>query len=366
MEQNNPSQKLTLNNELKTEFILNLLEAISDPIFVKDKQHRWIYANSAFAKIIGMPLEKLVGLSDPDIFPQEMADHFWKLDDETFKSCQTTHIEEKIQIDGEVREILTKKSIVMDPTNGEPILVGIIRDISERKKLERQILEQSKMAVLGNMATGMSHEINNPLTIIASRISLILSKIDSGKFDIKDIRSDLEKVLANSFRIEKIISSLKSFSYDGSRDEFSPSALGKILEDTLNLCRERIKSIGIEIRIVGETNIKLNCRASQISQVFMNLLSNSFDAINKLEEKWIEISVEATDLKMIIKFTDSGHGIKADVANKMMDPFYTTKGVGSGTGLGLSISKSIIESHIGSLYLNTNYKNTQFIIELPR
>lgn len=295
-----------------------------------------------------------------------MADHFWKLDDETFQSRQTTHVEEKIQIDGEVCDILTKKSIVMDPTNGEPILVGIIRDISERKKLERQILEQNKMAALGTMATGMSHEINNPLTIIASRLSLVLSKIDSGKFDIKDIRSDLEKVLANSFRIEKIISSLKSFSYDGSRDEFSPTSLGRILEDTLNLCRERIKTIGIDPKITGETDILLNCRSAQISQVFMNLLNNSFDAIYKQDRKWVEISVEVLDSKVIIKCTDSGHGIKADVAKSMMDPFYTTKGVGSGAGLGLSISKGIIESHGGSLQLNSTHENTQFVIELPR
>lgn len=251
--------------------------------------------------------------------------------------------------------------------------MGIAEDISEIKGLEAMVKDQqtmlissAKMSALGEMAGGVAHEINNPLAIISSRISMMLMKIQSGKMNTDDVKSDLEKIEATAHRIGKIIRGLRSFSRDGSKDEFAVVSVNKIIEDTLDLCRERFTKNGVEMRIIGDTQIDLNCRSVQVSQVLMNLVGNAFDAIKDLPEKWIEITIEAIPSQLFIKVTDSGNGIAPDVASKMLEPFFTTKDVGLGTGLGLSISKGIVESHGGVMYYNAKSKNTQFIIELPR
>jgi C4-dicarboxylate-specific signal transduction histidine kinase len=110
----------------------------------------------------------------------------------------------------------------------------------------------------------------------------------------------------------------------------------------------------------------IDCRAVQVSQVIINLLSNSMDAIDHLSEKWIKLSIRALDDNtVLIKVRDSGHGIPNDVVEKMMNPFFTTKAVGKGTGLGLSISLGIIDEHKGKLYYQLVDNHTEFVIELP-
>ncbi len=108
-------------------------------------------------------------------------------------------------------------------------------------------------------------------------------------------------------------------------------------------------------------------RPTQISQVLLNLLNNSFDAIEERAEKWIRVRFEINSNKkiLIIKVTDSGDGIPNEIVHKMMNPFFTTKDIGKGTGLGLSISKGIIEEHGGHLIYNAQSKNTEFVVELP-
>lgn len=118
----------------KMEFLEQIFNAIADPVFVKDAQHRWIFGNEAFAEILNLPLTSFLNKSDYDIFPKEMADAFWKQDDQVFASQVASENEEQILIDGQMHTILTKKTPVV--TESGPILVGVIRDITERKNLE--------------------------------------------------------------------------------------------------------------------------------------------------------------------------------------------------------------------------------------
>ncbi len=126
-----------------------ILDAIPDPIFVKDRQHNWIFGNEAFGKILKLPRDKYLGLSDPDLFPQEMAEHFWRLDNEVFNSGKGNEIEERVLgSDGEEHIIWTKKTVCTDK-EGNPILVGIIRDISEHRKRDLEI--QSLRSLVENL-----------------------------------------------------------------------------------------------------------------------------------------------------------------------------------------------------------------------
>lgn len=130
----------------------------------------------------------------------------------------------------------------------------------------------------------------------------------------------------------------------------------------------KLKTQGIDVKIELTPELlqqKLHGNRVQLSQVFMNLFSNSYDAILKKDSKWVKLEASITDQTIEIKFSDCGYGIPKSVASHIFDPFYTTKEVGKGTGLGLSISKNIITKHGGSIALDQSAPHTTFLISIP-
>jgi len=224
----------------------------------------------------------------------------------------------------------------------------------------------AKMSALGEMAGGVAHEINNPLAIISAMSEQLRRKLNDNALDNTLAHDKLLKIETTAKRIAKIVKGLKNFSRNGELDEMVEVAPSKIVEDSLDLCIERFKNHGIEVRSEIGDDSPVICRPVQISQVLLNLLNNAYDAIEPIPEKWIAISVGAHNGVMKMSVTDCGSGIPKHVADKIMQPFFTTKEVGKGTGLGLSISKGIIEQHGGRFYYNSECANTQFVIELPQ
>lgn len=226
-----------------------------------------------------------------------------------------------------------------------------------------QLINSSKMASLGEMASGMAHEINNPLAIIQGKVKVISMMLEDLHITNPNLFTEIHKIKLTTDRIDKIVKGLRNFSRASNNDPFEPISLQKLLDETLDLCSEKFKAHGIDLKIKSVPDVTILCRPSQISQVFINLLNNSSDAIENLDKKWIEISFQTLNNKVSIIFTDSGQGIPADIATKIMEPFFTTKEVRKGTGLGLSIAKSIVDTHHGSLWLDQSCNNTRFVIE---
>ena len=236
------------------------------------------------------------------------------------------------------------------------------------KELENsrlQLINASKMASLGEMASGLAHEINNPLAIIQGKIKVISLIMEDLNIKDQSLHQEFGKIKLTTDRIEKIIKGLRNFSRSSTNDPFESVSLKRIMNETFELCGEKLKSEGIELKMRSIPGLNILCRSSQITQVMINLLNNSSDAIELMKDKWIDIQFDVVNDKLSISFTDSGKGIPAEVAEKIMEPFFTTKAVSKGTGLGLSITKSIIESHNGNFWLDTSHPNTRFIIELP-
>lgn len=226
-----------------------------------------------------------------------------------------------------------------------------------------QLINSSKMASLGEMASGMAHEINNPLAIIQGKVKVISMMLEDLHISNPSLFTEIHKIKITTDRIDKIVKGLRNFSRASNNDPFEPVPLQKLLDETLDLCSEKFKAHGIDLKINPVPNVSILCRPSQISQVFINLLNNSSDAIENLDAKWIEISFKVHGEKVSISFTDSGQGIPNEIASRIMEPFFTTKEVRKGTGLGLSIAKSIIDTHHGSIWLDQSCKNTRFVIE---
>lgn len=245
----------------------------------------------------------------------------------------------------------------------------LISDITELKRVQSELdskrkaeVHSNKLRALGEMSAGIAHEINNPLAIIDGN-SRILSKFlnDPEKFKTKQ-----DQIINACSRIQKITNGLRKFSRTSENEEHKVHRLERLIEESLVLLGTKLRKVNAKIEYDFEENLEIVCNQLEIEQVFVNIIGNAFDAIAECEEKWIKIRATSDAQKTVIQITNAGPQISPEVQEKLFQPFFTTKAVGSGTGLGLSISKGLIENHGGSLMLNNSFKNTCFEIRLPR
>lgn len=258
----------------------------------------------------------------------------------------------------------------------EKLATALANVEAEKRKIEElnfQLEEQrarafssAKFAALGEMAGGIAHEINNPMTVINLNAEQLKYMLKSPEERVEAAMAKLEVISKTVSRVAKIIDSMRSFSRQADEDEFQYEYVQRIIDETLSFCSERFKHHHIEMKVeYSEERVAIHCRPVQISQVILNLLNNAFDAIEDLPQKWIHLRVIREEGHVFISVTDSGTGIPLSEQEKIFVPFYTTKAVGKGTGLGLSLSRKIIEDHGAQLRLDTNSKNTSFMIEFP-
>ena len=232
------------------------------------------------------------------------------------------------------------------------------------KERNDRLLAQSKYSELGMMSAGIAHEINNPLAVIQARTTQLL-RIYRDPEKQKDLSDGLQQILYTSERINRTIQGVREFVHQdekGSRDEVE---LKTLVDDVLAFCGQRMKNHGINLRFYGLDNYSVVGNKIQLEQVILNLLNNSFDAIEYLPDKWIEISAQQFDERIQIFVKDSGSGIPPEVAARIMEPFFSTKDLGKGTGLGLALARGIVEQHGGSLQYLSETSHTTFLLELP-
>lgn len=242
--------------------------------------------------------------------------------------------------------------------------------VAERTtELEEQILKNmnaSRLVAVGEVASGIAHEINNPLTVINGQMVKIEKQIRNYPHN-EQLIVPIEKINLMINRIIKIINGLKLISRDGQSDPMSDFPITNMIGEIKLLTEMKIKSLNINFEIIAP-NEELHAygREVQISQVLVNLINNAVDAISTFDNKWIKLEVIELPEAIEFKVTDSGKGISREIQDKMLNPFFTTKGVGKGTGLGLSISKGIVNDHGGDFYYNANCPNTQFVFTLNK
>lgn len=250
------------------------------------------------------------------------------------------------------------------------ILFDITKSIEAQKQLElarAETVHASKLSALGEMAAGIAHEINNPLAIIHGYADRILRFSENSKLNMTEARRLAEKILQGTARIEKTVKSLAKLSYRKTDDVYERRCISDIINDALNVSNEKFHSSGVNVQVSkSASEIVIECVPIEISQAILNLLNNSFDAIESMDTKWIHIDITDLDPNVEIAIIDSGPGIPIEILDRLWEPFYTSKEVGKGTGLGLAISRRLIEKHDGRLYVDTHSKNTRFVIELPK
>lgn len=269
--------------------------------------------------------------------------------------------------DDELGRVSAALNATLDRLQGEMVSRAELEKVhQELLRSQESMVQSSKMASLGEMASGMAHEINNPVAIIYGRALHLKEVCEQSEVNKDQVIRASEKIAAMAMRVSKIVRSLRSFAREGSSDPLEYVAVDRIVEETLEFCRERFKhkSIQFEVDLINP-DWRLNCRAVEISQVLLNLLNNALDAVDPAPQKKIHLGFAVTSTQIQISVQDSGIGVPAEIRAKIMQPFFTTKEVGKGTGLGLSVSKGIAETHNGRLFLDPDSSNTRFVLELP-
>jgi signal transduction histidine kinase len=259
----------------------------------------------------------------------------------------------------------------MDPI-GEGVY-GLVFDITDQKAGQIRLSQASKMAALGQMASGIAHEINNPLSIIFGNARLLINRANAKTLKDDELVQTLNKIESTCRRMAKIIDGLSEFSKDGARDAVEVCSVSKIIEDTLPFCERRFTDHGIRLTVGPiDPNLKIECRAVQISEVILNLLNNAHDAVEGQTGAHVELLVSSDSNRVKIEAKNVGKPIPREVMDRMFDPFFSTKPAGKGMGLGLSICKGIVERHGGTIQaesasiVGSDLYQTTLSVLLPR
>src|SRR2546430_8821183 len=236
----------------------------------------------------------------------------------------------------------------------------------ELREKQEQLVQAGKLATLGELTTGVAHELNNPLNNIGLFVGNVLDQVRLGSFEDADVIEELENAMEQVRKATAIISHLRTF---GRAAPVSLEAVDvdDVIERSLLLMQEqlRLRGIEIELDLSPETLIVLG-NSIQLEQVFINLLTNARDALAESRGKTIRIATTADANWIRIRFSDTGPGIPKELEQRIFDPFFTTKEVGTGTGLGLSITYSIVKEHRGNIGVEPHRgRGANFLIELP-
>ena len=236
----------------------------------------------------------------------------------------------------------------------------------ELREKQEQLVQAGKLATLGELTTGVAHELNNPLNNIGLFIGNVLDQVRLGSFDEEDVIEELENAMEQVRKATAIISHLRTF---GRAAPVSVEAvdIDEVIERSLLLMQEQLRLRGIEVELdLSPEELVVLGNPIQLEQAFINLLTNARDALADSGGKTIRIAT-ASDADWIrIRFSDTGPGIARELEQRIFDPFFTTKEVGTGTGLGLSITYSIVKEHGGNIGVESKRgRGAQFLIELP-
>lgn len=251
--------------------------------------------------------------------------------------------------------------ITLEQTNRE-LEQSKLKLVEESVKAEHA----SRLTSLGEMAGGIAHEINNPLTIITLLTGKLEKDAKNGKIEPEKLLETLGKVDNTVQRIYKIVRGLRAFSRTGDDDPFDLIRVDELFNQIIDISSGRLYNKNIKLIVEhGNPETQIECKSVQISQVIVNLLNNAVDAIEEIKDPWIKVQTTTENDSIQIKISDCGSGIPEATVERMFNPFFTTKKVGKGTGLGLSISIGIVKRHHGVLRYEQGAPNTTFVIELP-
>ncbi len=334
---------------------LQTFDALSDGVFLHDRLGRILRANRALARLVGRGFDEIIARPWFELIPagpeaqgvclasaeggRGISEY-----DLGFQGQRTLHV------------------TVSPLAEGDESCVHVVRDVTDERALHRQLAQAEKLAAIGQMLSGVAHELNNPLTTIIG-FSELLQDADVPE----PMRADLERICRQAKRCSRIVQSLLTFARQ-SRIQVAEVDVNTLLTQTLDFMQPQFEGHHITVEVDLDPMLpRTLADAGQLQQVFLNLFTNAVQAMSATHERGtLRLSSRAAPGVIRLAVSDDGPGIPHDLLRRVFDPFFTTKRVGEGTGLGLSICYGIINEHGGRIWAESELgQGATFYVELP-
>jgi two-component system, cell cycle sensor histidine kinase and response regulator CckA len=354
------------------EYLNQIINCLGDPIFVKDGEHRIMLANDAMCAFRAMSREELVGRID---LPGPMPKQFWEQENDVLRTGREIISEDELPDSQGVTHTFMAKKTPLDHKSGHRQVVGVLRDITEYKRLEAQFLQAQKMEAVGVLAGGVAHDFNNLLNVINGYAELLLADLNPND----PIRKEIEQIQEAGQRATTLTSQLLAF---GRKQimQLEIFDLNQIITDMSAMLGRMIREDIEIVSIIPQEPMRINADPGKIQQVIMNLVVNARDAMpdgGKLTIETATVQFDDSYVKehpmtkqgpyVMLAISDNGIGMDSATQARIFEPFFTTKAKGKGTGLGMSTVYGIVKQSDGFIWVYSEPgKGTTIKIYLPQ
>jgi len=351
-------EQKALQIERLKDFSENIVESLKIGVLTVDLEDRIESWNPQLEDLLGIPRNEAISRKLDEVLPRDLAGEVGaRAASEHVSGIYRFHLNTRgnrhLVINASIAPLLSKNGARL----GRLILLD---DITQRVRLEDQMVQTEKLTSLGLLAAGVAHEVNTPLAVISNYIQMLAKQIP-----VDDPRQKtIERIVKQTFRASEIVNNLLNFSRTGGAAPVEVD-LNSVLEETLTLVQHPFKTAQVNVvRNYAEKLPPVLGSTTRLQQVFLNLFMNARDAMPS--GGMLEVRTGAHNGSVEIEVSDTGAGIPPEHIHRIFDPFFTTKATGRGTGLGLSVSYGIIKEHAGKVDVrSTPGKGTSFRLEFP-
>jgi PAS domain S-box-containing protein len=353
------ARELVINNLRLDSIVQSAMDAI---ITLDSQQHILLFNKSAeamfccpSAEAIGQPIDRFI----PGRYREAHRRHVEQFGRSGTTSRRMGGLGTVTGLRADGTEFPVEASISHVSVEGRNFFTVILRDVTDRARLEQQLRRTERIAELGTLASGMAHEIGTPMNVILGRAEYLMERVHD-----EPVKNGLKTIITQVERITRVMNQLLSFARRRPL-QVGPVDLRQIIENSLEMFQERLSRQQVQVF----TQIDPECPpvqadGDQMSQVLINLIMNAIHSMPNGGSLQIALQQDEDMAKLTIE--DTGHGIPKEIVSRIFDPFFTTKEFGKGTGLGLTVVKGIVEEHHGSITVQSeNGKGTAFTIFLP-
>lgn len=341
----------------------SIIQNYSDAVIALDNDNKIFFWNKGAERIFGYTAEEMLGKTVDPIIPTELKEKEelqWLIEETLKKGYIENYETERITKDGRRIVVNLSRSLIKDESGEILGSIAIIRDVTKMKELEKQIQHSDKLALVGQIAAGIAHEIGTPLNVISGNAEYIIMEYGEDN----PYREELETIISQAERIANLIRQLLEFARPR-KPNYRTVNVNRELYHVIELLKHQFERANIKLKLKLQEDIPtIYADCSQIHQVFLNIIVNAIQAIS--QNGVVEIETFARDGYVNIKFKDNGIGILPEHMDKIFEPFFTTKEAGKGTGLGLAVSKRIVDEHGGKIEVESTFgKGATFIVKFP-
>lgn len=346
-------QLLRLQIQHRGRFIGNILDSLIDPICVYTENNEVVFTNVAFTTFFEV--------SQCSLTETFVSGELGALLNACFaKAKESKAFEFRF---GE-KDLHIKVTETTNPIDESRLKVLTFHDLTEKRQLEEKMIFSSKMASLGQMAGGIAHEINNPLTVARNSLYLVKRGISSCVALDPNLLKKFDEIDQGFDRAKKIVSALLTFSRSSGGSPSEKIKCKEVVEEVSLLAIDKVKRNDVRLKISCPEYIEILARKTDLCQAILNLVNNSCDACFGQDVREVRIDVELVQTQVRISVEDTGPGIPKELQEKILEPFFTTKAIGQGTGLGLSVSRELVIAMGGGLTLES-LSPARFVISVP-